>query len=213
VHHGEFFTHNRYSTAQWVTEAEYSRYEPNFMLAAPTIPESPTSTDSNFILYQTPTPENHGYYFRSSSSEPSGFEAKYQMGGLGSPLGAKPEKSGLGSPLGSNFDRESTPSDDYWHIPRASLWCSHKECAYESKPCHWKGEENKSECCSITPPPTFTALDNYRPVRKPRRYCSCGVIAAITTIFSLIILLLITAFIIYIEMVLKEQRAYVPDRM
>lgn len=36
---------------------------------------------------------------------------------------------------------ESTVYDPYWHIPRATLWCSHKGCVHDSEPCkdcNWK---------------------------------------------------------------------------
>ncbi|XP_045112422.1 uncharacterized protein LOC123505297 isoform X2 [Portunus trituberculatus] len=78
------------------------------------------------------------------------------------------------------------------------------------------GGDGASTCSSINPPPTFTALDNYRPIRPRRplcRHCSCGIIFAITTVFSILVLVLIAAFIIYVEMVLKHQQNAPMDRM
>ncbi|KAK3867090.1 hypothetical protein Pcinc_027404 [Petrolisthes cinctipes] len=119
-----------------------------------------------------------------------------------------------------------------WHLPQESLWCTHTGSMYDSsepcKICKWKVEGMEDNSCesnqkletlstvsSVNPPPTFTAQDNYRPVRpRPRcRHCSCGTIFAITTLFSLLVLFLIMGFIIYIEMVLKHQTANVMDRM
>ncbi|XP_050699956.1 uncharacterized protein LOC126987190 isoform X2 [Eriocheir sinensis] len=78
--------------------------------------------------------------------------------------------------------------------------------------------DGASICSSVNPPPTFTALDNYRPVRPQRtakscRHCSCGIIFAITTVFSLLVLVLIAGFIIYVEMVLKHQTEKAMHRM
>ncbi|XP_063595449.1 uncharacterized protein LOC134772404 isoform X2 [Penaeus indicus] len=136
---------------------------------------------------------------------PRTFENKYGSSGMEKGVGEKDLGTG------------STLYDTYWHIPRATLWCSHKGCVYDSQPCkecQWK-DDCSSTCSSVNPPPTFTALDKYQPVRpRPKCHqCSCGIIFAITTVFSLLVLLLITGFILYIEMVLKYQRDNVKDRM
>jgi len=61
--------------------------------------------------------------------------------------------------------------------------------------------ETMSHCSSVGPPPTFTAQDNYAPVRrKPSKCsCSCGVAFRISVILFVIVMLFITAFIVYTE--------------
>nr|XP_053653713.1 uncharacterized protein LOC128703163 isoform X2 [Cherax quadricarinatus] len=200
---------------------ETSRYEPNFMLSSQ-LSEYP-KYDSCYTM-RSASPRT----LRKSESRYM-VRPKIRTGTkqfdprliLQPPTPELPRSYGSKHSDGLGKERKEvepgTLYDSYWHIPRASLWCSHKGCVYDSQPCkecQWK-EECSSTCSSINPPPTFTALDNYRPVRpRPKCHqCSCGIIFAITTVFSLLVLLLITGFILYIEMVLKHQTATVTDRM
>ncbi|KAK7069001.1 hypothetical protein SK128_012131 [Halocaridina rubra] len=203
---------------------EASRYEPNFMLSPssaeyttyesrytlhPPSPKPTKKSESRYMVRPKLNSESKKYDFRNMLHPPTpelprGFESKYGGG-----VGADGKEA-----------RTGTLYDSHWHIPRASLWCHNKACALDSQhcdDCSWKEKQDDtiSTVSSINPPPTFTALDNYRPVRpRPKwHHCSCGIIFAITTVFSLLVLLLITGFIIYIEMVLKYQTANVTDRM
>ncbi|XP_042231571.1 uncharacterized protein LOC121872671 isoform X2 [Homarus americanus] len=200
---------------------EASRYEPNFMLGPPSSeyskydscytirpasPKTSKKSESRYMVRPKLRPDNRSFDPRimlqpPTPEMPRSFETRYTN---------SLRKDGKQPEAGTLYD-------SYWHIPRASLWCSNKGCVYDTQPCtdcQWK-DECSSTCSSVNPPPTFTALDNYRPVRpRPKCHqCSCGIIFAITTIFSLLVLLLITGFIIYIEMVLKHQTANVTDRM
>nr|XP_045600252.1 uncharacterized protein LOC123759356 isoform X1 [Procambarus clarkii] len=199
---------------------EASRYEPNFMLGShpSEYPEYDTSYTIRSASPRTSRKPESRYMVRPKIRAES---RQYDPRLILQPPSPELPQS-FGSRHTSGNERKEleagTLYDNYWHIPRASLWCSHKGCVYDSQPCkecQWKQEESASTCSSINPPPTFTALDNYRPVRpRPKCHqCSCGIIFAITTIFSLLVLFLITGFILYIEMVLKHQTANVTDRM
>ncbi|XP_071528197.1 uncharacterized protein [Panulirus ornatus] len=201
---------------------EASRYEPNFMLGhslseypkydscytiRPASPKNSRKSESRYMVRPKICAENRQLDARFMTHPPTpelprGFESTHS---------SSLKRDGKQLEAVSIYD-------SYWHIPRATLWCSHKGCVYDSQPCkdcQWKQDDCSSTCSSINPPPTFTALDNYRPVRpRPKCHqCSCGIIFAITTVFSLLVLLLITGFIVYIEMVLKHQTANVTDRM
>lgn len=210
---------------------EPSRYEPNFMLGygAPTYPRYPIETARNHGNEREKRQMKRPKAYDKSMLDPRLF--------LHPPTPELPRTFGYGS-VGKGTaagDFGGGPKGSYdWHIPRASLWCYHRGYGAEPcKDCQWKhnergidigkdttggggGADGASICSSINPPPTFTALDNYRPVRPRRpkcRHCSCGIIFAITTVFSLLVLVLIAAFIIYVEMVLKHQTASAMDRM
>ncbi|XP_066958296.1 uncharacterized protein [Macrobrachium rosenbergii] len=203
---------------------EASRYEPNFML-------SPSSAEyrtyESWYTIQAPSPKpvektESRYMVRPKlNCSEKKYDARYT---LHPPTPELPQgfESKYGGGVGADGKETRTGSlyEPYWHIPRASLWCQNKGCAYDSQhcdDCNWKQkqEDTLSTCSSVNPPPTFTALDNYRPVRPRQKWhqCSCGIIFAITTVFSLLVLLLIAGFIIYIEMVLKYQTANVTHRM
>lgn len=187
---------------------EYNKYESRYMIQPPS-PTPPKKSESRYMVRPKMHPDaqkfNTAHMLYPPTPElPRGFETKYG-GGVG---------------LDGKEGRTGSLYDAYWHIPRASLWCQNKGCAYATYhcgDCNWKPQQDdtQSTCSSVNPPPTFTALDNYRPVRRPSKCykCSCGIIFAFTTVFSLLVLLLITGFIIYIEMVLKYQTANVDHKM
>ncbi|XP_042870184.1 uncharacterized protein LOC122251980 isoform X2 [Penaeus japonicus] len=234
---GRVLDPSRLSHALRTPTPEASRYEPNFMLGPATTqdysryddrgPALPAAAPSSRRM-RPPSPKPHWrsesrYMVRPKLNSEKKYEARYM---LHPPTPELPrtfenkygsstmEKGGAGE---KDLGTGSSLYDTYWHIPRATLWCSHKGCVYDSQPCkecQWK-DDCSSTCSSVNPPPTFTALDKYQPVRpRPKCHqCSCGIIFAITTVFSLLVLLLITGFILYIEMVLKYQRDNVKDRM
>lgn len=67
--------------------------------------------------------------------------------------------------------------------------------------CHILQSDAQSQCSSVNPPPTFTKLDNYQPVRprKSRCSCTCGAVFGITVILAVLVMLFIAAFILYVE--------------
>ncbi|XP_063853377.1 uncharacterized protein LOC135096074 [Scylla paramamosain] len=220
---------------------ESSRYEPNFMLGYGSY-----GAYGSLQYPKYPSDIPHRNRDMATENEIYGKRSKGKLLNSGLLHPGTPELSKGLSYGDTDKEKEAgvyggVPKDSYpWHIPRASLWCLHK--GYNGdfcKDCQWKhqergidtgsdigagggggggggGGDGASTCSSINPPPTFTALDNYRPVRPRRpmcRHCSCGIIFAITTVFSLLVLVLIAAFIIYVEMVLKHQQHMPMDRM
>ncbi|XP_018007681.1 uncharacterized protein LOC108665441 isoform X2 [Hyalella azteca] len=99
-------------------------------------------------------------------------------------------------------------------ITKPAKWCRHAEGKTCAKCDNNKKADAVSVCSSVNPPPTFTALDNYQPVRKKKNFdCTCSAIFNITVMVAVIIMIFISAFIIYVEMVLKHQTANVMDKM
>ncbi|KAL7638758.1 UNVERIFIED_CONTAM: hypothetical protein RMT77_010291 [Armadillidium vulgare] len=222
---------NNRSQTEWNYSSRDSRYIPHhrrgngLSSSSPSpSPEVPKKSPPKFFLGPPPSPGSSTGYHSPLRSSPSPSPSPEMPS---TPTNNRVKSPHLLHPhygvelhagnLLSQSDKEgkiNSAYDSYWHIPRASLWCRHNNCEDPDKQCPQcqAKDEISSNCSSINPPPTFTALDNYRPVKKRRSRCSCGAVTLATLISSAIILIIIAAFILYIEMVIKKND-YVPNPM
>lgn len=131
---------------------ETSRYEPNFMLGHPS--EYPRY-DPYALRPGSTTTSTSRKCGSTSTSQKSESRYMVRPKGFAKPLDPRfllhPPTPELPRSFDSNYDRENGTNkkeegkasvyDPYWHIPRATLWCSHKGCVYDSEPCKdckWK---------------------------------------------------------------------------
>ncbi|RXG73492.1 hypothetical protein Avbf_01487, partial [Armadillidium vulgare] len=180
---------NNRSQTEWNYSSRDSRYIPHhrrgngLSSSSPSpSPEVPKKSPPKFFLGPPPSPGSSTGYHSPLRSSPSPSPSPEMPS---TPTNNRVKSPHLLHPhygvelhagnLLSQSDKEgkiNSAYDSYWHIPRASLWCRHNNCEDPDKQCPQcqAKDEISSNCSSINPPPTFTALDNYRPNLKTLYY-------------------------------------------